>query len=293
MTLNQNEAPLRSQPDYWGLGPSGMLMRSRSLFSVATEGSIRASSLQMRGRQQQENPRDVTKRKWVSDDRSGDWMACKRPMDSSSALSTSLRVSPSSGDGNGTDSRPQQACTEEATEDVEDSMPKRGCLRRLGYVRQNPGKRISWRRRGGVVTDTKEIVPYKTDAPDLWYVNGCDMECNICGTSVSSGGTPMATMRGAPGKSKFAQWQAVCIDCFAKERLAEIGGLQVLSFAAKDDRLLRGYMRKMLENMQKTSPLQSGQDTLLHLVRVLQEKGLKVAGCSEDANEIDMRKKGS
>merc|ERR1712224_49473 len=119
------------------------------------------------------------------------------------------------------------------------------------------------------------------------------MECNVCEQPMSRGGASAspATMRGAPGRSRFAQWQTVCIDCFAKERLAEIGGLQVLSFAAKDDRHLRGYMRKMLQDMQRTSPLATSQDTLLHLMRVLQQKGLKVAGCSKDTDEKDMRKK--
>lgn len=279
-TCKLSEAPAQSQPDYWGLGPSGMKMRSRSPFSVVNNSRvIGAASSQLHGRQQQ--------------DRSSSWIASKSVLNSSTTHSTSLRASSQVDGGISAHSQHKVSCQKEGTEDVvADSLPKRSCLRKPGDVGRNIRNRISWAR-GGVVTDEKEIKPYKADASDLWYVNGYDLECNICNHPMSKGGDApsLATMRGAPGKSRFAQWQTVCVDCFAKERLAEIGGLQVLSFAAKDDRCLRGYMRKMLQDMQKATPLATGQDTLLYLMRSLQNRGLQVAGCSKNEDDLDKRKK--
>jgi len=279
-THGYSEIPVEREPAlYWGLGPVGIRMRYCSPFNFVSTGcNVEASSSQKRVQQQQDNGRDEQSSRLA--------ITPQRPATTLPTPSSSLRSSATVAVGSRSEKRPPQMSADQAPEEpIPDLLPKRGCLRRPGGARRQVKKGITWSR--GFVTERNSITPYRgpQDAPDLWYVNGCDIECNICEQKC----TP-ATLRGEPGQARSAQWQIICVDCLSKERLAEIGGLQILSFSAEDGgRSHRGYMRRMLQAMQKVSPLPTGQDTLLHLLRVLQNQGIGVEGCSEDADEMEMR----
>mmetsp|Transcript_117819 Transcript_117819/g.186568 ORF Transcript_117819/g.186568 Transcript_117819/m.186568 type:complete len:445 (-) Transcript_117819:69-1403(-) len=273
--FGETETPL-----YWGLGPVGIRMRCSSPFKmVDIDGSVGAASSRKR-LQQQDHGGGEQKLQSAS--------TPSRPAATVPTPSIRFSTPAAIAVGSSPTKRPQQSRAEDAAEDiVPHLLPSRGCLRKPGDPKRRLPKGISWSR--GVVTQKKEIKPYKKDG-ELWYVNGCDIECNICEQVCTQ--ESIRSIRGTAGAPRSAQWQIVCVDCVQKERLAEIGGLQILSFSAGDGgRSLRGYMRKMLQSIKKVAPLRTGNDTLVHLMRVLQDRGLSIEGCPDDATEIVKRQK--
>lgn len=78
------------------------------------------------------------------------------------------------------------------------------------------------------------IANVSADGDSLWY-QGFAVECDRCDQPVRWGAE--GSMLGAPGKSRFAQWQVLCNGCFSDRLFSEIGAWLVVGLmsAAEGD----------------------------------------------------------
>lgn len=79
---------------------------------------------------------------------------------------------------------------------------------------------------GAQVTTIKS---YSHLAGELWHV-GFNVECDRCGGQLKWGSE--GGLRGVPGRSRFAQEEAMCGNCFAEQYYSEVGAWLIVGLAA-------------------------------------------------------------
>merc|ERR1712012_275041 len=106
----------------------------------------------------------------------------------------------------------------------------------------------------------------------LWYP-GFVVVCDRCERSVEWGHE--GNIAGAPGRSRFSQWQVLCSTCMADRLYAEIGAWLVVALAASASEdpnvgsgVAQGPVTTLLDTLLQTSPAAScgGTDLLVALL---------------------------
>lgn len=135
-----------------------------------------------------------------------------------------------------------------------------------------------------------DIQSYRTeeDRSDLWY-EGYSIECNRCKKSMPwRNGADFSTIVVAPGRSRFAQWQVVCKNCIAGDKLGEYGAMHILKLAVMhgNTSIIEGNMLRVLGQLSSISP---NEDVLMRVTRAAANaSAFKLPGRA-DISEPDAR----
>jgi hypothetical protein len=149
--------------------------------------------------------------------------------------------------------------------------------------------RISWEE---MTVEEDEIESFRSEelCPQLWH-ESFNVECNRCERTLQwRHGADFSTLAGAPGRSRFAQWQIVCKDCVAKENFAKFGAMEVLrrSVVRGNTEHLEECMFQVMDNLAHIVPI---DDVLMRLIRTTNNSNnLKLPGQSPTASEHQMRR---